>query len=429
MKKLYHEIRDPIHMFVRLKDDERKVLDSEPIQRLRYIHQLGLTYLLYPGATHKRFEHSLGVMELASRVFDVVTNPVEKTDEIKDVLPEVTDRVALSYWRQVVRMAALCHDIGHLPFSHSAEEQLLPEGWDHERITFDVISKELGSIWGKFIPPLKPELVAKIAVGPKKAKHLEFTLWETILSEIITGDAFGVDRIDYLLRDSLHVGVAYGKFDHYRLIDTLKILISRSDNEPTIGIESGGLHGAEALLLARYFMFMQVYYHRIRCIYDKHLEDFLKAWLPKGKFPTGFKKLKKYTDNFILNALTDHKYSKEPILNELADRIVNRRHFKMVYELNPVDFEKNNYASQLINKALCSEFDKGMVRYVRIPGKGGDVSFPVEESDGQVVTSLKKSQVLGKLPVTKVEFVYVHPDIEDKAKSWLSVNREDILKA
>lgn len=90
MSKHVHEIRDPIHVFVRLDSDERAVLDSRPFQRLRHIHQLALTYLRYPAATHKRFEHSLGVMELAGRVFDVVTNPVNVTDEIRNTLVEVS---------------------------------------------------------------------------------------------------------------------------------------------------------------------------------------------------------------------------------------------------------------------------------------------------------------------------------------------------
>lgn len=85
MKKITHEIRDPIHVFIKLDTAERKVLDSRPLQRLRYIHQLAMTYLIYPGATHKRFEHSLGVMELASRVFDMITDPhnVRSNDIIK----------------------------------------------------------------------------------------------------------------------------------------------------------------------------------------------------------------------------------------------------------------------------------------------------------------------------------------------------------
>ena len=90
MSKHVHEIRDPIHIFVRLDSDERAVVDSRPFQRLRHIHQLALTYLLYPAATHKRFEHSLGVMELAGRVFDVVTNPVNVTDEFRISLSDLT---------------------------------------------------------------------------------------------------------------------------------------------------------------------------------------------------------------------------------------------------------------------------------------------------------------------------------------------------
>ncbi|MDF9407776.1 hypothetical protein L7E55_05285 [Pelotomaculum isophthalicicum JI] len=121
-------------------------------------------------------------------------------------------------------------------------------------------------IWEEMTPPLRADDIVKLAVGPKKYKDINFTDWETILSEIIVGNSFGVDRIDYLLRDSYHAGVAYGKFDHYRLIDTLRILPrSTGENnvsiEPVLGVEEGGLHSAEALLLARYFMYTQVYSH------------------------------------------------------------------------------------------------------------------------------------------------------------------------
>ena len=178
-------------------------------------------------------------------------------------------------------MAALCHDLGHLPFSHAAETELLPEGWDHERLTKEIIrSDEMKSqTWELLEVPVKREDIVKVALGPKGAKELIFNEWETILSEIITGDTFGVDRMDYLLRDSLHAGVAYGKFDHYRLIDTLRILPKGGgeddSDEPTLGLDYGGVQSAEALLWARYFMFSQVYCHPVRRIYDIHLKDFL----------------------------------------------------------------------------------------------------------------------------------------------------------
>ncbi len=106
MTKHIHELRDPVHAFVQLTTDERKVLDSQPFQRLRQIHQLALTYLVYPGATHRRFEHSLGVMELAGRVFDVIVRPDNLTDKVRALLPELASDSTRSYWRQVVRMAA-----------------------------------------------------------------------------------------------------------------------------------------------------------------------------------------------------------------------------------------------------------------------------------------------------------------------------------
>src|SRR6266481_5236135 len=96
-----HEFRDPIHTFISVRTDERRVIDSAPFQRLRNIHQLALSYLVYPGATHKRFEHSLGVMELAGRVYDVVTN--EENIRFPSVAAILPDKGELPYWRRALR--------------------------------------------------------------------------------------------------------------------------------------------------------------------------------------------------------------------------------------------------------------------------------------------------------------------------------------
>ncbi len=385
MAKNIHEIRDPIHAFVRLDSDEREVLDSRPFQRLRHIHQLGLTYLLYPAATHKRFEHSLGVMELASRVFDVVTTPGNVTDEIRRRLPQLEREDERRYWRRIIRMAALCHDVGHLPFSHAAETTLLPEDWCHERLTREIIlSDEMESIWKNITPPLRSEDIVKLAIGPKEAPDLKFSEWETILAEIIVGDAFGVDRMDYLLRDSHHLGVAYGRFDHYRLIDTLRILPSppsgRNDEvrqtqrgteedgtreaevgqeearRVELGIEEGGVHSAEALLLARYFMYTQVYFHPVRRVYDIHLQDFLKAWLSDGLFSTELEQHLKMTDNEITAALLEAAFDASKAGHEHARRITQRQHFKVIYQRNPNDVNINLEAGSAVYRALTSRF-------------------------------------------------------------------------
>jgi uncharacterized protein len=189
LKKRHHEFRDPIHTFIVIDNRERNIIDSRPFQRLRNISQLALTYLVYPGATHRRFEHSLGVMELASRVFDTITRKENIHDGVRDIIP---DEDVLPLFKKMLRAAALCHDIGHLPFSHAAEEELLPEGWDHERLSEELIrSPEMQAIWRED-PQFNVETLVKLAIGPKKLarRGVAFSPWEAVLAEIIVGDAF-----------------------------------------------------------------------------------------------------------------------------------------------------------------------------------------------------------------------------------------------
>lgn len=428
ISKHHHELRDAVHIFVHFDSDERRVINSRPLQRLRYIHQLALSYLIYPGATHRRFEHSLGVMELAGRVFDVVTSQDNVTDRIRNSLSEITKQNELQYWRRVIRMAALCHDVGHLPFSHAAEKELLPTNWDHERLTSEIIySDEMLEIWGRLTPPLRPDDIVKVALGPAKAKSLRFSVWETILSEIIVGDAFGVDRIDYLLRDSHHTGVAYGKFDHHRLIDTLRILPHPDNDEPALGVEEGGLQSAEALLWARYLIYVQVYLHPVRRIYDIHLRDFLKAWLPKGKFSTDIAAHLRMTDNEVTSGLLTASRSTRSVGHDPAHRIVNRDHFRKVYERNPLDVQENSEAATEIFKAAEREFGSENLRFDQYPAKGTGHDFPVLLSDNRIVTSGAASTVLLKLPPIATEFIFVKPEKKEKVTAWLEVNRKSII--
>ena len=435
MMQTVHEIRDPIHIFVRMDGDERRVLDSRPFQRLRDIHQLAMTYFVYPGATHKRFEHSLGVMELAGRVFDIVTNRDNVVDDIRDLLPETSVSDKKRYWRRVVRMAALCHDIGHLPFSHAAEKALLPEGWDHEKLTRTLISSDgMKEIWSSMTPPLRHEDIEKLAVGPKKASDLGFSDWETILAEIIVGDAFGVDRMDYLLRDSHHAGVAYGKFDHHRLIDTLRILPpAQSGNgagskEPALGMEEGGLQSAEALMLARYFMYSQVYFHPVRRIYDIHLTNFLKEWLRGGCFSTCLKDHLKMTDSKVAAALWKVAYAEGEAGYEHARRIVRREHFKRVYERNPEDIRIHQEPGRTIYEALSKEYGEEYFEYDHYNQQSGVLDFPIRMRDGRIVSSYAMSETLQRIPVVAIDRVYSNRDHFSRAEEWVKKNRQSILE-
>jgi HD superfamily phosphohydrolase len=439
-----HEVRDPIHVFVHYDDDEQAVIDSTPFQRLRYIHQLALSYLVYPGATHKRFEHSLGVIYLAGRIYDIVTRPDKVTDEIRDVVPTAgSDPRGHSYWRSALRMAALCHDMGHLPFSHAAEDDLLPEGWDHERITWEIIHSDvLAPVWNSIVPKPDPDHVGKLALGPRKVEKLRlgltFDTWEAILAEIIVGDVFGADRMDYLLRDSLHAGVAYGRFDHNRLIDTLRVMPrppqERGDEgadearegEPALGCERGGLESAEALQLARYFMFAQVYFHSTRLIYDAHLKDFLAAWLPEGKFPIDVDSHLTLTDNDVLTAIARAARDPDAPGHDPARRIQSREHFRVAHIRHPDDPPGTITA---IAAAAAERFGEANVRYGASPRRPDPPDFPVRERDGHSFSSLSLSDVLRTLPASRDEYVFVAPEIRDEAKTWIENERERIIEA
>lgn len=423
-----NEVRDPVHTFIEFGGIERTVIDSPPFQRLRHVHQLALSGQVYPGASHKRFEHSLGVMHLASRIFDVVTAEDKLNDAVRDLVPDRRSPEH-GYWRTVLRVAALCHDIGHLPFSHAAESELLPEGWDHERVTYELIcSESMAEIWKSVKPPLEPQDIVKLALGPGKVESLElklsFSPWEAILAEMITSDALGADRIDYLLRDSLHTGVAYGRFDHNRLIQTMRILPPPPEHdgdegtdvgEPQLGIERGGLESAEALLLARYFMFAQVYYHPTRLIYDEHLKDFLSDWLPSGQFPIEADGHLRYTDNEVWAAITEAAADSAVAGHEPARRIARRDHFRVVDERKASDVGGRSIAVSAVYEALRDRFSSEKIRFGRSPKRGDPPDLPVMERGGAVASSLSLSEILGRLPVARDEYVFMPTELRSEA--------------
>lgn len=448
MPKEFHELRDPIHVFIRMDSDERNVLNSRPFQRMRHIHQLALTSLVYPGATHRRFEHSLGVMELASRVYDVITSSGNLHKDVREFVPASEDKKR--YWRKALRMAALCHDVGHLPFSHAAEKELLPADWNHERLTVDIIrSAEMRKIWEAMTPPLKVDDIVKLAVGEKELSKFESTIyepWESILAEIITGDSFGVDRIDYLLRDSYHAGVAYGKFDHYRLIDTLRILPKKGDKTKKssgshsdggveeelgamLGIDEGGIHSAEALLLARYFMYTQLYFHPVRRIYDIHLKEFLKEWLPDGSFPTSTDKLLEITDNEVTAGFLAAARDATLPGHLPAKRLVQRDHLRLLYQRNPDDLKHNPDAARVIFDAICTQFGANLVQFDVYRQKASESPrFPVLKGDDRMVWSDEESEILNsKLPILIIETVYIAREKLVAAQKWLKNNRHNLL--
>jgi HD superfamily phosphohydrolase len=228
------EIKDPVHGYVYITEEEKEIIDSFPVQRLRRLRQLAGAEYVYPGANHTRFEHSVGVMYLAGRVTE---NP--------NISEHLSHEEA-----QMVKIAALLHDVGHGPFSHVFEHLLIKElDKTHEDITSWIIQKgELKDMLCK--AGYKPEDVGRLAVGtlhkPKK----------TFLDQIISS-AVDVDKLDFIVRDTHHTGAEYGYIDVFRLIHALDIL------NGNLAVDLGALSALESLIIARIESFKSIYFHRV----------------------------------------------------------------------------------------------------------------------------------------------------------------------
>lgn len=327
MRGSQYEIRCPVHGFIGLNDWERSIIDHPAFQRLRRIRQLAWTDEVYPGAMHTRFEHSLGVMHTATRLYDAIHK------SSRDVLEKELEynNTGLDRDRQKVRLAALLHDVGHSPFSHAGEE-LFPDWKDgkkykHEHYSAAIIRTQLRDVIENHPScrnyDLKAEDIAAFIEGSATDRSV---FWRVILD-----GQMDADRMDYLLRDSHHLGVQYGRFDLDRIVNTIRAIPGTEEGRAArLGFSESGLHAAEGLVLARYFMFTQVYFHKTRVAYDLHIKGALAEMIPGGKFPapdeSGLEEYMKWDDWKVLGMLADGKGG------EHGKCLRDREHYKLIYK-------------------------------------------------------------------------------------------------
>ncbi|MGC8649157.1 MAG: HD domain-containing protein [Candidatus Micrarchaeia archaeon] len=276
------QIKDVLLGDISIDPDMLNIIDDPHFQRLRYIKQNGLSYLVYPGANSTRFEHSLGVMEIARQI--AINNDIENYSEIA--------------------VAGLLHDIGHSPFSHSSEsivKKYLKK--DHEQIGLDIISNT--SIKDKIrASTLSYSKIISYLKGEKEGK-------------IITG-ALGADRIDYLMRDSYFMGTAYGMLDY----PALKSNIIIKNSEPVL--LKKGINMGEHFLLARYYMNSVIYHQHTVVIIEGMYERALEEAIESNEFDIN--ELIYLNDYELLARLKLIKSAKG-----LVERLINRNLFKLVY--------------------------------------------------------------------------------------------------
>ncbi len=199
----------------------------------------------------------------------------------------------------------------------------------------------------------------------------------------------------------------------------------------TLGVVRGGLESAEGLLIARYFMFSQVYFHPTRMIYDTHLKDFLQLWLVDhgGRFPADPEGHLQYTDNEVMAAIGAAARNSGDAAHEPAWRIANREHFRVFYERSPEDVALYPEAATAIYEAATKEFGAENVRYRDSRKAAGTADFPVRDRDGKSVSSLALSQALQQLPEPRNEYVYVVRERREDARKWVHENRRAVIEA
>ncbi len=291
----FETVRDPLWNNIRVDALAIRLVDTGTFQRLRYVRQLGLAHLVYPGANHSRFEHALGAYHLASRSLA----GLDERGELRDVPPDE---------RTVVRIAALLHDVGHYPFSHALEEI---GATHHEEVARPLITGgEAGAIIREALGAGAPDRVFALIRGVS----------ESPLQGLISGSV-DLDKIEYLKRDALMCGVPYGEIDVDRLLNSLVLVPDPESGRRRIGIIEKGLSAVESLLFAKYQMYRNVYWHHAvrsaTAMYKRLVGDALRAGALEPRTLAAF------TDEGLLHRLEET--CPTPLLRALRERRLYKR--------------------------------------------------------------------------------------------------------
>jgi HD superfamily phosphohydrolase len=288
---------------VRVYDNELKIIDTPIFQRLRRIRQLSGAHLIYPGAQHTRFEHSLGVMHIASMAGQALAEKgIVSSDDIQNL-----------------RLAGLLHDIGHGPFSHLFEEIFEEKRKiSHEDLGRDIILKtEIGDIISK--NGFDKKLITKLAFGDSKFQFM---------NEIISG-VLSADIMDYLLRDGYFTGAEHAKIDHHRLTYSLDVYKNK------LALDKSSLVNFETMMISRFQMFKAVYFHKtVRAGEVMLLEAMDLAEDELGLSSMNLDEYLKLSDDVILAKLLNlpEHNSKLKASKKIATNYLNRNLFKSVFE-------------------------------------------------------------------------------------------------
>jgi uncharacterized protein len=390
-------IFDNVHGFIYLNKCEWQIINSQPFQRLRNISQLGLVNYVFPGANHDRFSHSIGVCFLAGEMVKKINEKLAKRK--KDSLDE-----------KCIRLAALLHDIGHYPYSHTIESVIknhtpkggIPLKGGTESPDFSKShSHKLNSDTHGYDDFAHHERIATLVINHTEIKDILKSNGITDaeirkICQIISGKYDGyekslihseldADRFDYLLRDSHNTGVIYGKFDVKQIIRHLDIYIddSKEDADSALVVHKKGQKAVEDYLIARYFLYSTVIYQKTNIAFNKMVVLAYEGLLERG-LVIGYKQILDifdsgditqylhYDDNYVISQMrsflmNDFKEDNEASmviskdnLKELISMILSRNPMKQVQEAQVIQKKDTSrepwkYSLDPVKEKICSE--------------------------------------------------------------------------
>lgn len=369
-------IRDSVYGDISLSNFEVRIMDMPQFQRLRRIKQLGLISLIYPGATHTRFEHSIGTMNLGSKLSE------ELGLESDDI--------------ELIRASALLHDIGHGPFSHVSEGVL---SVPHEELTKYVVTKT----------SMKDLLEERFDVN----KIVDIVNGKGYLGPIVSGE-LDVDRMDYLLRDSHNTGVAYGIIDYERIISNLKL-------EDGLILDIKGVQAAEGALVSRYFMYPSVYQHHTTRIVNSMFRRALKKVIDEKIINEN--DIYKYDDAELIGVFRhcDNKFAND-IMSRLDNRIVMKRvktirldNFKYPEKMYKIEAKTLRKAEEEIAEDYGIDKDYVFINIAEYP-RFDEMKTQVNV-DGKLYPLTEISNIIGALSKARFNIPDISVYVDDSEKS------------
>jgi uncharacterized protein len=412
------EIRDPIHGAIPVDDAELRVVDDPFVQRLRGIRQLGYSHLPFPGATHSRYSHSLGAMHLAGLAFDACFRGQEFS----------RPAVGAAY-RHCVRLAALCHDLGHAPFSHAAEFAMpplaalgitctrpspAPRQASHEDYTIAILSRSgLSETIGAHFPFTARHVAA--LVSPEVLLEDDFFVDQGcdhrgLLSQLVSSD-LDVDRLDYLLRDSYYTGARYGQVDVYWLLSNLSRHLDEA-GRVCLALDGRALYAFDDFMVARLHMFLMVYFHQKSIAYEHLLQRYMRDPACDYRLPAELEDYLGCDDAHLQAHLRGSS-------SEWARRLVEQRPYKLALEVqgSPQEVDMAARAARVRQAGIdvMTASSIGAVFGGRKPGKlpmyvldrrpgTRPVALPVEEAS-RVFDRYEDARCIGRLYVPEERVV------------------------